>query len=378
MDSLATTPQSRIERINGDLLTPIVRRLVGSPKFEIAGWEATLLKGRADAGMVFRVSGSGVDPAEGHRDWSVILKIGRVQRREAASRKENYREAMFYEAAIGEAVPGGFRTPACWSITQMPGDMPWIWLEDIDGTPADQWLAPRYALAAYHLGRFQGAFLAGRACPADPAFDRTDQLYEDTRNCVRKMLPAILENTANHPLSRPTYGGEIGERLRQLADKSDHMLNAISRTPLTFCHRDFGAGNILSHTLPDATEETIGIDWDFCGTGQIGIDTQGFISACAIRPGKSVSEAREFTETVFDRYIDGLVDAGWQGETGAARYACTALLGLQGSLHLAIYVNMLLTLWGEKSQSRIDTCARLQTFLLDQTGEAEKLEKYIE
>jgi hypothetical protein len=255
--------------------------------------------------------------------------------------------------------------------------MPWIWLEYIEGNPANEWSVPRLVLGAYHLGQFQGSFLAGRPLPEDPALDRRNELYRDTKGCIGKYLPEIFAKTGRHPLAKSTYGGWLGERLRDLARQSPHILEIISRTPLTFCHRDFGAGNILSHTLPDGTEETIGLDWDFCGIGQIGIETQGFISSYAVRPGKSVSETEDFKEKVFDSYIEGIKDAGWKGEPGIVRYACTAILALQGSFHLAIHVNMLLNLWGEKSQSRIDRCVELQEYLLDLTKEAEKLEKYV-
>jgi hypothetical protein len=90
-----------------------------------------------------------------------------------------------------------------------------------------------------------------------------------------------------------------------------------------------------------------------------------------------VGEAQDFKERIFDSYIEGIRDAGWKGEPGVARYACTAILALQGSVHLAIHVNMLLNLWGEKSQSRIDRYAELQEYLLDLAEEAGQLEKYV-
>lgn len=370
--------QPRTERISKDALTPVVRRALGSPRFEIADWKTALLKSRkgsADVnGMVCRITGNGRNPGQDERGWSVILKVGRARNREEESRRENYREAVFYETGFAEGLTGGFRVPVCYAVDHSPRDMPWIWLEDIKAE--NEWPLRLRKLAAYHLGQFQGSFLAGRPLPTDPIFDRAEDLYRDNANCVKTHLPEMLKVFRENPVTRPTFGGHLGERLLRLGRECASLLEPVRGLPLTFCHRDFGPGNVLNRRLPDGSEETVALDWDFCGTGQLGLELQSFISGSTIYPGKQESEVKNFVEIALESYLRGLKDAGWKGESGAVRYACTAILAVQGGFHLAIYVKMLVG-WGEESREKIENCAAVQNFLLDLAEEAKKYEKYV-
>ena len=111
--------------------------------------------------------------------------------------------------------------------------------------------------------------------------------------------------------------GNLGERLAKLGRDSQALLKPIRRLPLTFCHRDFGHGR----------EETVVIDWDFCGIGQIGIEPQSLVSTATIYPGKPDYQVKETVEIIFDNYLQGLKDSGWRGNPEALRYACMAILG---------------------------------------------------
>jgi hypothetical protein len=371
--------ESRFERINRDALTPVVREALGSPGFEIDHWETAVLKSRMQSteGMVCRIAGDGRDPADNRGDWSVILKIGRGRNRGEESRKENLRETLFYETGVAEGVPGGMRAPTCLGVTRFPDDMPWIWLEDVKGESGKEWSLPRQALTAFHLGQFQGSYLAGRPMPADPIFNRRADLYSENASCVREKLPEILKTMREHPLTERAFGGRLGTRLEMLGSQSQDLLKPLCRLPLTFCHRDFGPGNMLSKRLPDGNEETVVLDWDFCGIGQIGIETQSFVSTAVIYSGKSLKTVRDLTDTTFEHYLRGLKDAGWRGDPWAIAYAYNVLLGVQGTLHLAIHLNMLLG-WGEKSQARVDNSAEVLNYLLDIAADAEKYERYVD
>ena len=371
--------QKRLNRIDKRLLTPIVEKSLGHSDFGVTQWEIDILKSRmaSDKGMVCQIEGMGNGPGQSEKEWSVILKIGRGINRGEESRRENFRETEFYRTGVAEGVPGGFRVPVCWDVTEMPDDMPWIWLEDVKGEHGDTWSMERKGLAAFHLGQFQGAYLADRSLPSDPVFDREDELFTDTINCVENMVPGILENLAANPLTRHTYGAQLGERLKEMSQKSRGLLNLLERVPLTFCHRDLGPDNILSHKLPDGNEETVGLDWDFCGIGQVGLETQSFISTFAVYQNRTVNEVKELTGLVVENYICGLKDAGWKGDPGIIEFACYALLAMQGSFHLAIHVNMRVN-WGVEDRAGLDNYAEIQHYLLDLLHRAERYEKYVD
>jgi len=283
---------------------------------------------------------------------------------------------VFYETGVAEGVPGGLKAPLCLGVTHWPNEMPWIWLEDVKGEPGTHWPRSRQVLAARHLGQFQGSYLAGRPLPADPIFERSDEYYADAAACVRKWMPRILSRMRENPLTRNTFGGRLGDRLETLGRKSRKLLQPMKKLPLTFCHRDFGPGNLLSRRREERAEETVALDWDFCGVGQIGIDAQSLVSTCTVQPGKSRAEVEEFAEAVFESYLKGLRDAGWKGDPAVARYAYLQVLGMRGSYHLAIHVDMLVG-WGETSRSRLATYAEVLDYLLDLTSEAEKHERSV-
>jgi len=370
--------QQRLARIDKSLLAPIVARSLGTSDFTVAEWGIDILKSRmaSDRGMVCRVEGVGREPGQGLREWSLILKIGRGIDRGKEPRGENLRETEFYRTGVAEGVPGGFRAPVCWGVTDMPNDMPWVWLEDVKGEDGNRWSMERKGLAAFHLGQFQGAYLAGRPLPSAPLFDTKRELSADTIHCVDNMMPGILENLAANPLTRPTYGAHLGERLNEMTRQSRGLLRLLERAPITFCHRDFGPGNVLSCKLADGNEQTVGLDWDFCGTGQVGLETQSFISCFSVYQNRPVREVKELTELVVENYICGLADAGWKGDPGTIRFACYALLAMQGSFHLAIHVNMQLG-WGVEDEAEIDNYAEIQHYLLDLLHRAREYEKCV-
>ena len=81
------------------------------------------------------------------------------------------------------------------------------------------------------------------------------------------------------------------------------------------------------------------------------------------------------TDGVFENYICGVTDAGWKGNPGAIKFACYALLAMQGSFHLAIHVNIQID-WGMEDRARLDNYAEVQHYLLDLLRRAEEYAKY--
>ena len=78
-----------------------------------------------------------------------------------------------------------------------------------------------------------------------------------------------------------------------------------------------------------------------------------------------------------ENYICGLKDAGWEGDPGIIKFACYALLAMQGSFHLASHVNMRIN-WGVEDRAGLDNYAEVQHYLLDLLHRAEKYEKYVD
>jgi hypothetical protein len=129
--------------------------------------------GAATAG-VYRVSGTAND-RDIRRDWALVLKIIRPAAAawNPAAREIDHpiywkREALAYQSGMLDDLPGGIAAPRCLAIEERADESCWLWLEQVEDSYGSRWPLAQYAQAARALGRFNGAYLAGRALPAYP------------------------------------------------------------------------------------------------------------------------------------------------------------------------------------------------------------------
>ena len=78
------------------------------------------------------------------------------------------REGLLYGSGLLDALPAGLRAPRCYGCDEPAEGIVWLWLEHIREDGDRVWPPARWALAARHLGQFNGAYLAGRPLPHVP------------------------------------------------------------------------------------------------------------------------------------------------------------------------------------------------------------------
>src|SRR5207237_402832 len=78
------------------------------------------------------------------------------------------REALAYASGLLDDLPGGIAAPRCFAVEERTDESCWLWLEEVGDRHGSRWPLSQYARAARALGRFNGAYLAGRALPAYP------------------------------------------------------------------------------------------------------------------------------------------------------------------------------------------------------------------
>ena len=377
---------SRLERIDRDVLTPIVGRALESPEVTITGWECDVLKGdwSPDKRLVCRIRGRA---RRGQEDvcWSVVLKVPNPTATHLAPwhRETFQREPRLYDSGILDDLPGGLAAPRCLGVTKFTDDEPWMWLEDVDGRPSLQWPVERFGLAARHLGAMQGAFLAGRPLPADPWLDTSGWLPQKLAASADRTA-AILESFARHPLTRRLYKSELGTRLRKLWAERETIFAALERIPKSLCHHDFCYGNLLSRSLPDGGDQTVVLDWQYAGYGQIGSDIAGLIadsSVCPVR--RKAAEPEELTELIVGGYLSGLREAGWDADPGIPHFACAATLAWPWTFNLLLGLNgsvlspPLSDENRDEQEQKVDEYRRRQEFLFGQARIARSLLKAV-
>src|SRR5205807_505977 len=128
----------------------------------------------------------------------------------------------------------GLAAPRCFGIDAPPDGGRCFWLEEIVEKPGEDWSLSRYGLAARHLGRFNGLYLAGRPLPSDPWLSRgrfRDQFAEWPAFCAWMGDP----NTWSDPRMHRAFRRSVAERLLRLWDERPQFLDTLDRLPQTFC-----------------------------------------------------------------------------------------------------------------------------------------------
>ena len=199
-----TDLDTQVKAIDQAALTLIVRRYLDSATLEIHNWSCRPVQGGAgDGGTgasgIYRFAGHGQERDE-TRSWSLILKACSSQLGGDNASDWNYwkRELLAYQSGFLADLPGGLAAPRCLGVEQS-ADLFWLWLEEITDDIGPKWPLERYALAARHLGQFNGAYLVGQPLPSFPWLS-TGWL----RSLVPQAAPFVakLSDPLRHPLQR--------------------------------------------------------------------------------------------------------------------------------------------------------------------------------
>ncbi|MCE7985468.1 MAG: hypothetical protein DYG89_30200 [Caldilinea sp. CFX5] len=308
-------------------LAPIVAQALGKPVITLTEWRAQPLA----AGGSQMVGGLGIQrvtgvaqTAEGMLPWSLILKAlqggGALASDDPGAWNYWQREAFAYQSGLLAQLPGGIVAPRCYAVQAQADGSFWLWLEEIQSS-AKPWTLADHALAARHLGQFNGAYLAGHPLPpAQPwmTWGRTRQWVDFTRPYVERSA-----QWAATPIGRRWLGRVGLARVHKLWSQTERLLHAFERLPVCYCHHDAFCRNLLPRTNHDGQRETVAIDWALTGYGRIGEEVGVTIAVALEFLDVAIDQARNFDQAVFAGYLDGLRDAGWRGDARLARLGCT-------------------------------------------------------
>lgn len=302
-----------LQAIDESMLTAIVRQSLGRDTFQIQDWRVSQLGGGAGNPVsvgLYRFEGTGRDHDE-QLHWSVILKIiqspanvGWVNFGEGDDQTHwNYwkRELFVYQSGLLEAVPEGMEAPRCFGIIERPGNVVWLWLEDIRDSSGGAWSLERYALAARHLGRFNGSYCASRPLPTYPWIGN---------NLTKQWLSQLQSQWQSLPWDHPHVLARYpkGNALRRMLEEGEHFQAKLDLLPRILCHGDTYPTNFMSRHGADGLERTVALDWALVNIGALGDDLGQFIFGAHTNL-KTVS-AEEITHMLIDSYTQGLEDSG--------------------------------------------------------------------
>jgi len=282
--------------------------------------------------------------------WSVILKIlqspanmGWVNMGEGDDPTYwNYwkRECYVYQSDLLDSLPVGMAAPRCFGIVELPGNIAWLWLEDITDSFGGAWSLERYALAAYHLGLLNGTYSCSRPLPTLPWL---------ATNLAQQWVAQFQTKWQSLPWDHPRVMARYPKEnsFRRMLLENERFLTMLNFLPRTVCHGDTYPTNFMSRHLADGQEQTVALDWAMVNVGPLGDD----LGQLAFGAHTNLREAKraDITETLFGSYTAGLRESGCQFDSQWVRFGFTA----SAALRVGLFQIFLLS--EELNQSKINS-----------------------
>ena len=328
MDEKLQTPTAQLDAIDQATLTPLVQSALGSKTVEVVKWEFNQLHAGVGAGTaVYRFSGQGRDK-DRMIPWSLILKTLSPKGGSHELSAWNYykREVDAYRSGWFDDLPGGMVAPGCFGVIEYPDGTCWIWLEDASDAFGSQWPLDHYGAVARHLGQFNGAYIGDRPQPDRPVPTWSWLSANWIRLYVEESGPAIepMRDSLAHPLIRRWLPGDASDRFFRLWAERELYLDALDRLPQTICHYDVFRRNLFARRTAGGDDQTVVLDWAFVGRGPVGADIHPLVFASTSFFEVDLDNAQELEEIVFEGYLAGLRDSGWQGDPRLVRLGYAA------------------------------------------------------
>ena len=379
--------KEKLEALSLETIGLPVRCLLHSETVQVLTWQYKLLKGRggdAREGLgVYRFSGRARVQGQ-DVPWSMILKIIRPSRDEPSS-YAGKREVLAYRSGFLDDLPGGLAAPQCLGINEWPDGEFWMWIEEVVDQVGDEWPIERFGLAARHLGQLNGTYLAGKPLPNQDWFSRK-WLRQYTAQYGKAMTQ--LNTNLKHPLMRRVCPPDVAAQLERLWPKREPWLDLIEHLPQTFCHMDAFVRNLFARRSSDGHEETVAIDWPYAGIGAVGEELAPLVSMGLGRQRISLDDLHMLDRVVFKGYLEGLNDAGWNGDPDLARFGFVASAPLRYGFMSTRFVEFFNTLDKDRQtelERRMEAewaqnehfFAQFQHFLFSLADEATKLVKTV-
>lgn len=327
--------QARLSRLERGRVERIARQALGSETAQVEGWRVEVVEagmGAATSG-IYRLAGRAREGGA-QVPWSAMLKVVSLDTRGARAAVEDEahplywkREALAYKSGLLNDLPGGVRAPRCYGVEEIDEFTNWLWLEEVKDTGT--WGLEQYARAAECLGRFNGAYLAGRLMPDYPWLVRTGSPRGLLAHSAWIRDVIADPRTWEHPLMRRAFPVPVVDPLLRLWNGREKLLRALDRVPLTFGHLDAWRRNMFATRGADGSPGLTLIDWAYPGRAAVGTDIGDLFgeSFCLAELGDT--DPARLDEAIFESYVAGLREAGWVVGVDGVRFAFAAFCALK-------------------------------------------------
>lgn len=311
-------------------LPDVVRTALGEPNAILGTWDAEPLRGGSGASdarsSLWKLQGTARVGAN-TRTWQVVLKVLAPAAPSSPIGVEDWkRESLVYGSGLLDGLSVGLRAPRCYRREEMVDGTIRLWLEYIREEGDRHWPIARWALAARHLGQLSRACLDGSTRLTAPWL-RGQQL----RAWLDRHRPLVARIAAAPDVEavRQWWPRPVVDAILRLWDERDPFCDALERLPQTFGHGDAIRRNLIARRAADGSEETIAIDWEHAGLYAVGEEVGQTLSVAAAFFDVEPTDLPALDEALFEGYLAGLRDLGWQGDPRSVRFAYAAHAALR-------------------------------------------------
>ena len=325
----------RLATLDGATLTPLVRCVLNDETVAVLKWGYQRLEGGLSGAYgLYRFQGQAQAGNE-RLAWSLILKVIGPAGGGPEPGDQDYwkRELLVYQSGLLDDLPGDLVAPRWVAVVEHPDQECWLWLEDVAHHDPEVWPLERYGLAARHLGQFNGAYLAGKPIPAEP-WVSGGRFRE--RLAMAEPGVAELPRLSQLPLFAGLLPADSLDRCLRLWANRRRLLALLDRLPRSLCHHDAFRRNLMSRPDRHGRVQTVAIDWAELGPGTIGAELVSLLAGSLRFVPFAIDQIADLDGLIFAGYIDGLGDAGWQGDGRLARFGYAATAALNSIADMAI------------------------------------------
>ena len=181
--------------------------------------------------------------------------------------------------------------------------------EWVVGEPGEAWSIGCYGPAADAFGRAQAPFIAGRKLPTVSWLSRD---FLRHYSCEKPVDWGLLDDDEvwQQPVVRETFPASLRVGVAFVHAHRERLYRINRSLPATLCHLDVWPQNLFRR--PDG--QIVLIDWSFVGVGAIGEDAGNLVPDAALDHFVAAAELPQLEQVVFDGYLRGLQEAGWDGD----------------------------------------------------------------
>lgn len=192
-------------------------------------------------------------------------------------------------------------------------------LDHVDGLPGDQWAVPQYASASRSLGEAHGHLLVEEVAAE---YDWLSEDFLRDYSSEKAVDWALLDSDEawSQPLVKRNFPPELRREATWLHAARGQLYGIASALPRVLSHLDFWTKNLILRHDGSLTL----VDWAFAGDGAVGEDVGNLIPDAAFDHFIESERLPELEAAVRDAYLQGLADAGWDGDARLAELGMCA------------------------------------------------------